>query len=173
MIIDVQINAMEDTVIAVNDKTGDGDRLIGVEFGLGTAQILLTLQNAAILQKKLEEEIMRQRAEMVGEGAIRFLAKRDWVKRILVKPVAGEVLLFVQSDLDIDLAFNREVLTIGNLIGRAAEVTVVANLTPVNQNLGDGFVEVYENIQYDFAIGAGQQSEKEVPKETPAPAEHC
>lgn len=165
MITDVQINAMDENLpILVNDKTADCERLIGIELGMGAAQILLTVKNAVILQQKLQKEIVRQKAEMVGEGMIRLLAKREWVERILVRPSGDEVLVFVQVDAPIELALAREVMTIGSLVGQAAEVTVNANLTPLNENTADGEIEVYAR---------SEKGPAEEVKEEPAPASHC
>jgi len=155
MIVDVQINAMlEGLPIVVNDKTGDCDRLVGIEFGLGTAQILLSMKNASILQKKLLTEITRQKAEMAGEGAIRLLSRLEWVKKICVRAGHGtdDVIVLIETDTEISLELKQEVGTIGALLTRAVEAPVTAHVMPLMTGGRASEVEVYSRPENDVPV---------------------
>ena len=143
MIVDVQINLIEDAPIVVKDKSEE-IHLVGIEFGLGMAQIMLSLKNATELSNKLRKEIARQKAAMVGDGAKRILQRRDWVKRILVRDFEDEVVLAVETDQEIDLALTREVVTIGQVLGRATDIRVNAHVNKTGFGIGEGEQIVFE-----------------------------
>lgn len=145
MNIDVQVNLIEPVGIVVSDK-GDGcDRLVGVEFGMGSAQILLSIDNAAALAEKLGEEVARQKSLMVGEGALRVLGTRDWVNRITVKPFEDQVSLMIEAvdGAKVDLELKREIVGLGMLLGKAADVLVSAHVVDKAREPEEGETEIY------------------------------